>query len=1476
MFGSFSDTLTGALTKRFVCFFVVLAFISTSIISPAYAQSVFNLPQPGTVVPLSEGYAPAVVRGLTIHPENALEFNFLIDQGKNKFENQQLRQEVTKLVKYFLAGLTVPEKELWVNLSPYEKDRIVPDGFGQTEMGRDLLAQDYMLKQLTGSVMIPEEGLGKTFWAEVYAQAQEKFGTTDLPMDTFNKIWVVPQTAELYEKGNTVVIVKSHLKVMLDIDYTAMLNNVLPTGGHVAPQGSTPSLPTSELTTQVIREVILPAIEKEVNEGKTFANLRQIYNSVILSVWYKKNLEQSLLNQVYADQGKVKGVDHADVEVNQKIYAQYVEAFKKGVYNLIKEEADPATGETVARKYFTGGNDLTGTENAITMKEFLNESDKKDFSEQAIVNARVKLNEVGKGANPDVWNKVNQALNDGTPLNVDSAEKQDADNSEDITLDNLSKRFWHMFEINNDPKKDLLRILEESKNSEESFNKFTKILAEWFVHGLRLSSTKAYHNMLPVLNDIMMENDSEIGFFLADALSKYLVKEMTPSFINLPDQESGHDYLTTQVVRETLDIIGKFSVKHGGKTELEMLLKLRKSYADRIFWLVKRDQEGVRQAISVLQGSIDQLSAKLSAVESPVNSDSDETKDKSQTVSFDKKKIDLLNGVVTKFIKGLNDQDFFFALIHDAQKPEAPVMDDKGNINRDVLTYLKALSANHYNSENNDQLERMLQHARIVLASVTADKKDMVGSFINTIEKEKDRQGAVVLSEIIPFFSVELDDFKLSDNFINTVAGKLLGVVDNIEQRNVAIKILLSAEGGVQYRPILESYYDDEKERTFDRTVGRGIYVNGNEKYWINRPDSEFKLEILKQIVQHRLGALFNGLIPESIVGMSNEDLGILVKEQIKDLATRVNMANLLNMDESQLNAMDNAELGKMVKDSAGTQDVDNSEDITLDDLPGHFWHMFEINDNPKKDLLRIREESKQSKESFNKFTKILAEAFIFNLQTSFGRPETYYNMLPVLKDIMMENDSKIGFFLANALSKHIVKTLRPDIKEWSGDEESMNVYFTDQGVRETLNVIGKFSVKHGGQAELNTLRKLRKIYEDRIRFIMRISKKGDVKEVRKAIPVLQGSIDQLSAKLSAVESPVNSDSAEKDLAQEADAAQSYVWPADQPQIKIIETVAENYDTAIVIARRADEEPSSKPRRIIFFDKNTRTVSDSFGFFESASTPTVTMYREAQVVVLAYSRGVLLFDLKENKMLLNRYGEFEKQTGDYLVFNAPSNGNINTFYIYDMKDRTMMQKSLQGSPSYPWRFGGVYHGSVGHFYYSIYNVSDMELLVDLKNNMKEIVSVDKPDSWQFKNRKIYVSRAAKYRELPYTEVIDPATGESEKIYPKDQIIDFAEKQSDVDNAALKGGIDLNPALLDMQIKRDGNGVPFPVSQQSIADMKIEGFIPVIINITPVTNVGLLLGFDTTNAPEQQLSQVQDETGALSLAYMREEVLEQIA
>ena len=125
-----------------------------------------------------------------------------------------------------------------------------------------------------------------------------------------------------------------------------------------------------------------PELTKEVNENKNFAKLRQVYNSLILAAWYKKKIKDSILSQVYSDKNKVAGVNIDDPQEKEKIYQQYLKAFKKGVYNYIKEEFDPVTQETIPRKYFSGGLVMNMAMLAVTHdRAALASLDEKGFSE---------------------------------------------------------------------------------------------------------------------------------------------------------------------------------------------------------------------------------------------------------------------------------------------------------------------------------------------------------------------------------------------------------------------------------------------------------------------------------------------------------------------------------------------------------------------------------------------------------------------------------------------------------------------------------------------------------------------------------------------------------------------------------------------------------------------------------------------------------------------------------------------------------------------------------------------------------------------------------------------------------------------------------------------------------------------------------------------------------------------------------------
>jgi hypothetical protein len=308
-----------------------------------------NLPDPGAMVNLSPAYVPVLIKGLRAHPDNPLLFDFMLDTGNSglKVDSLAFKAESEKLIKYFLASLTIKEDDLWVNLSPYEKDRIIPQELGQTELGRDMLAQDYILKQLTASLIYPERKLGKEFWSRIYAKAREMYGTSEVPVNTFNKVWIVADKAKVLESNNAAYVIGAHLKVMLEDDYLAVSKHQ----GQDHPHA---------LTNPIIRQIILPELEKEVNRGQNFAALRQMFYSMILASWYKQALKDALLNQVYSNKGKIGGVLSDDLSVKEKIYQRYLKAYKKGVFNYIKEDIrHSGDGDersvSISRKYFSGG-----------------------------------------------------------------------------------------------------------------------------------------------------------------------------------------------------------------------------------------------------------------------------------------------------------------------------------------------------------------------------------------------------------------------------------------------------------------------------------------------------------------------------------------------------------------------------------------------------------------------------------------------------------------------------------------------------------------------------------------------------------------------------------------------------------------------------------------------------------------------------------------------------------------------------------------------------------------------------------------------------------------------------------------------------------------------------------------------------------------------------------------------------------------
>ena len=95
---------------------VILCFFLTSLgpLPQAQADSILDLPAVGSMVNLSPAYQPTLIKGLTVHKDNPFLFDFILDTGHSGLKGDELKTQGDRLVKYFFACLTIPEKDLWV------------------------------------------------------------------------------------------------------------------------------------------------------------------------------------------------------------------------------------------------------------------------------------------------------------------------------------------------------------------------------------------------------------------------------------------------------------------------------------------------------------------------------------------------------------------------------------------------------------------------------------------------------------------------------------------------------------------------------------------------------------------------------------------------------------------------------------------------------------------------------------------------------------------------------------------------------------------------------------------------------------------------------------------------------------------------------------------------------------------------------------------------------------------------------------------------------------------------------------------------------------------------------------------------------------------------------------------------------------------------------------------------------------------
>ncbi|MCX5704695.1 MAG: hypothetical protein NTZ92_01320 [Candidatus Omnitrophica bacterium] len=296
-------------------------------------------------------FRPLHLRFLSYNPQEN-NFRLLLDKGNFKNPNNSEIEDASKIIlKYFFIGISLPNDSFWVNLRPDSPDNIIDEDLAKTDIGKVFLESDLQLKKDTAKATSPETPEGREYWNKLYQKAGELFGASNITIPTLTRPWIVPGEIIIRETGDSAYIYKATLKVMLEQDY--LKNDAV----YNFKDEKLKQL--NEYASQLVRELIIPKLTKEINTSKRYASLRQVYYSLIMAHWFKSRFSgKSGLYASLIDRRNLNGLNSLIPCSKENYFKEYQKSFKEGEYN-IQESIQTPFGQTI-RSYFSGGIEVGG------------------------------------------------------------------------------------------------------------------------------------------------------------------------------------------------------------------------------------------------------------------------------------------------------------------------------------------------------------------------------------------------------------------------------------------------------------------------------------------------------------------------------------------------------------------------------------------------------------------------------------------------------------------------------------------------------------------------------------------------------------------------------------------------------------------------------------------------------------------------------------------------------------------------------------------------------------------------------------------------------------------------------------------------------------------------------------------------------------------------------------------------------------
>ncbi|MFB3764522.1 MAG: hypothetical protein ACE14P_04650 [Methanotrichaceae archaeon] len=251
----------------------------------------------------------------------------------------------------FMTGLAVNDNKFWVNLNPWEVDRIIDEELGQSEVGRIMLEADLQMKKDFGNYGNPcANETGKVLWGlldkkreDLVQRCMNKFPgeikeTSNIIFKPVQRHWIVPDKACAYSNESLIYIINASLTINSEpvTDHSSFqVNNqdINTLSRDCVEELNRSAKEYAEYYKNLEERMIQPYIVADINADEKYEDLREVYAALALAQWYKSKTTPH--TDIFRD-----GLDSSSVSIFKSqtpwhpkdIWDQYVYSFKNGEY----------------------------------------------------------------------------------------------------------------------------------------------------------------------------------------------------------------------------------------------------------------------------------------------------------------------------------------------------------------------------------------------------------------------------------------------------------------------------------------------------------------------------------------------------------------------------------------------------------------------------------------------------------------------------------------------------------------------------------------------------------------------------------------------------------------------------------------------------------------------------------------------------------------------------------------------------------------------------------------------------------------------------------------------------------------------------------------------------------------------------------------------------------------------------------------